>query len=185
MIKWELFRRDSTNLKDKRQVLKKKVYKYFPCHSSDMCKAFFGLICQWRNVDPFACPCIPLHSLGKIWCQDRSCYCDNCRYSLTAEGGYSWKSVGLFMEKREGWGSVQGMLHQDEESYKDEAVLFQKSAVSTRYFLFPTLLEATGQEWIWVNSGYAQGEGTRRIQRKMPQTLWRQFSRGCWSRKLK
>lgn len=47
---------------------------------------------------------------------------------------------------------MQGMLHKEEESYKDEAVLLQKSVVSTRYFAFPTLLEAAAQEGVWVNS---------------------------------
>jgi len=130
----------------------------------------------------FACPCISLPTLGKIRCQDRSGYCENdCRHSLSAEGGNSCKSVCWFTETRAGWGSMQGMLHQEEESYTDEAVLLQQSAVSARYFPFCTLPEATGQERFWMNSGCTQGEGNRRIQRKMPQILWRQFNCGCCS----
>lgn len=125
--------------------------------------------------------CLSMHFTAcfgeKKWCQDKVCHDDNdCRCSLTAKGGCSWKSVGWFIERGEGWDRVQGMLQQKEESYKEEAVWLQKSDVSTRYFPFPTLLEATVQDWFRVNSGCAQGGGTRRIQRKMPQALWRQLT---------
>lgn len=124
--------------------------------------------------------CLFMHfsaCFGKKKCQDKAGLDDNdCTYCLTAEGGYSWKSVGLFIERGEGWDIVQGMLHREEESYRDETVLLQKSGVSTRYFPFPALLEATVQVWFRVNSGCAQEQRTSRIQRKMLQALWWQWT---------
>lgn len=78
-------------------------------------------------------------------------------------------------QREEKAGTVLGMLYQEEESFKDKAVLLRKSGVSTRHFPFPTLLKATVQDWFRVNSGCAQGEETRRIQRKMLQALWRKL----------
>lgn len=153
MIKQQLFIREPTNLKEKSLVLQK---------APNVQE--FSLVFKWR-VQDILWPhltmkeCEPLSlsmhfsaCFGKKWCWDKVGHDDNdCRCSLAAEGKYSWKSVGCFVERGEGWDTAQGMLHQGEESYKDEAVLLQKSGVTTRYFPFPTLLEAmfkTGLGWI-------------------------------------
>lgn len=109
MIKGQLTGGNQPTWKRKVKLSKKpQMYKYFPWCSSGMYKTFSSLIWQWRNVNLFACPCISLPTLGKECCQDRAGHSDNdCRCNLTAEGGYSWKSVGWFTERGEGWDSVR------------------------------------------------------------------------------
>lgn len=57
---------EGTDQPEREKFSKKlQMYKNFPWCSSDMYKTFFGLIWQWRNVNPFAYSCISLPALGK------------------------------------------------------------------------------------------------------------------------